>query len=303
MVEKVKLFIFSNSYTARVLLRCLEHMKPSDLEIIIPSELGVSNGIGLTIHAYATLQQCVEACTRILIVCNETIPKNKIDLISTLANFYNKCCIIVPGFRDKQKDFPIINELKRNISEKPLILIISYGTKTQISCWEIMVYRLLFDNDIKFFAFPSSELKDVLQWLTLCDIANNLCFDRFVSESACEVEVRCLEYDPIENNEINDILFRINPDVMIVSICNNYDNYDEIRNIFKFRYKQIIDIFVKSELIEIVNDIGEKRLIFDFTSFCNETNSGMKLSDRKLFNRLSKIIFPKIALPNDVSII
>lgn len=304
MTNKVKLFVFSNTYTARVFLRCLEHIiNNPDFEIVLLSELGVSNDLNLTINEYETLQQCVEACTQVLIVCNDTIPKSKIDLVSSLANLHNKKCTTVRDFRNEQNIYTKAIHSNQNINDKPLILIVSYGTHTQLSCWETIIYKLLLDSKFKVFPKSSDEYNNVIEWTSLCDLPNDSFNDRFVTEPECEVEVQCLQYYPNINNEVDNILYQLNPDVIIVSVCNNYYNYDEIRNIFKFKHDCVIDVFAKSELIEIVNKTEKRKLIFDFSPFRNREDSTVSLNDPLLIEHLSKIILPKIALPDGVTII
>lgn len=168
---------------------------------------------------------------------------------------------------------------------------------------QTIIYKLLCDNKIKVFPTPSDELNKVLEWLSLCNLANESFNDCFVTELECEVEVRCLQYDPNVNNEADNMLYHLNPDVIIATICNNYYNYDEIRNNFKFRYGRAIDIFDKSELLEMIDETGKRKLIFDFSQFRNGEDSMVYLNDPLLIHHLSKVILPKIVLPDGVTII
>lgn len=306
MADKMKLFIFSTSYTTRVLLRCLEYIikiKDCNFEIILLSELGVSNNINIVIREYETLQQCVSECTQILIVCNGTIPESKIDFVKYLANIQNKHCVTVPSFNKHQNFYDTKVSVNKSINEKTLILIVSYGAQTQLSCWETILYKFLCDNKIKVFSTPSNELNSVFECVSSCDLANSFFKDFFVTETECEVAVRTLQYDPDIDNETNHVLSQLNPDVIIVSICNNHYNYDEIRNIFKFKYGRVIDIFAKSELLEMNDETGKRKMIFNFSSYHNEEASTVFLNDPLLIQQFSKIILPKIMLPNDVTII
>ena len=296
--------MYSNTYAARVLLKCLENIiLKHDVEIILLSELGVPNDINIKIHVYESLQQCVEACTQILIVNNETIPKSKIDFVLSLANSKNKQCTTVRDLHYAQNGYTRKVHLNQDIVEKPSILIVSYGAQTQLSCWETLIYKLLYDNKFKVVSSPSEELCNVFDWLSQCNLTNILYKDMFVIEHECEVAVHSLQYYPNGNNEVDEVLYHLNPDVIIVSICNNYYNYDEIRNLFKFKYGRVIDIFAKSEILEMIDEEGKRKKIFDFSSFCKGEDSIISLNDPLLIHRLSKEILPKISLPEGVTIV
>ena len=101
----------------------------------------------------------------------------------------------------------------------------------------------------------------------------------------------------------NQILTQLKPDIIMISMCNNYSDYDHIRNIFKFRYGRIIDFFAKSELMKMIDENGNKKTIFDFSLFHNEKEFVVSLKDPLLVQHLSKLILPKIKLPNGVMII
>lgn len=56
-MDKIKLFIFSNTYNSRILLKYLEHVikNNADFEIILLSEMSVSDHIKLQIKVYANV--------------------------------------------------------------------------------------------------------------------------------------------------------------------------------------------------------------------------------------------------------
>lgn len=306
MADIKKIFVFSNTYTARVLLKCAENIiNDTDVEFVLLSELGISCNIGITIHELDTIEQCVEFCTQVLIVHNTLIPKAKIDLVTSLANFQNKCCTTVDDFCSSEDIFHENRNLNQDFVERPLILIASYGSRTQLSCWETTIYKLLYDNKIKVVSTPSDELKSVLEWFALCNLTNTKYHTTINvdSKSDCEVEVRGVHLNSIDNYEYDQILTQPKPDIIMISMCNNYSDYDHIRNIFKFRYGRIIDFFAKSELMKMIDENGNKKTIFDFSLFHNEKEFVVSLKDPLLVQHLSKLILPKIKLPNGVMII
>ena len=304
MADIKKLFVFSNTYTARVLLKCAENtISDTDIEFVLLSELGISCDVGITIHELDTIQQCVEFCTQVLIVRDTIIPKSKIDLVTSLANSQNKCCTTVDGFYSSKDIFHENRNLNQDFIERPLILIASYGSRTQLSCWETAICKLLYNNKIKVFSTPSDELKSVLEWFSLCNLTKHYATINADSKLDCEVEVRGVHLNSIDNYEYDRILTQLKPDVIMISMCNNYSDYDDIRNIFKFRYGRIIDFFAKSELMKMIDENGNEKIIFDFSSFCNEKEFVVSLKDPLLVQRLSKLILPKIKLPDGVMII
>lgn len=305
MMDKVKLFIFSNTYTSRVLLRCLEHIikNNKNFEIILLSEIGVSDYINLKIQIYETLQQCVEACTQILIVYNNTVPKSKLDLVVSLANLYHRRYITVDDIHKAKKESSQGIKFNQNFIEKPLILILSYGSHTQLSCWETIIYKLLYEKKIKVFPKLSDELNNVLKWISLCDFPSDYFNNIFTTEFESDVEIQCLEYDSNINSKVDNAIIQLNPDVIIVSICSNFYNYEEIRNMIKYRCGSLVDIFVKSELMEIIDETGNRKIIFDFSQPSSEGDSIVALNDPLLFHCLSKAILPKIMIPDSVTII
>ncbi len=305
MSNKIKLFIFSDTYTARILLKYLEcKIEKYNFEIVLLSELGVSNDVGINIYTFEKVQQCVEACTQVLVIDNNIIPKTKIELVKSLANTYNKKCIIVDDFCNSQDKMIDTKEKQydENIKDYPLILIISYGTQTQVSCLEIIINKLLSDLNFEVFQKPSNELNGILNVLSLCGLPIHT-FNTCIAESNCGVVVRCVTYETTTNSDINSVFSYLKPDVIIVSISKNHYNYDLIENYFKFRYGYAIDIFVKSELIEMIDESGKRNLIFDFSILQDEEDSIISLHDPLLFQHLSEIILPKIRLPDGVTLL
>lgn len=304
MIDKVRLFVFANTYTARVLLKYMEYMAVDhDFEIILLSECDVSNSINFPISVYDTLQQCVDTCTQILMVRNDTIPKSKIDLVKSLAYLQNKRCIDVCEYNDAPNIYSFQKHFNQSIRKKPSVLIVSYGSHTQISCIETIIYKLFCDRNLKVFRNLSDELKNILNWISLCNLGNHFINDAFDSESECDVVIECLQYDPNANNESNKKLFQLIPDAIIVSTCRNYNNCDEIGNIFKYKYGCKIDIFAKSELLEMIDVDGKRKYIFDFSQLCIEKDTTFSLNDPLFADRLSQVILPKIILPDGVTII
>ena len=53
----------------------------------------------------------------------------------------------------------------------------------------------------------------------------------------------------------------------------------------------------------MIDENGNEKIIFDFSSFCNEKEFVVSLKDPLLVQRLSKLILPKIKLPDGVMII
>ena len=305
MADVKKIFVFSNTYTARVLLKCAENIiDDTNIEFVFLSELGISYDAKITIHEFETIQQCVEVCTQVLIIRDIIIPKLKIDLVTSLANSLNKSCVIIDEFCYSEDAFYESRNINQGSTERPLILIVSYGTRTQLSCWETKIYKLLNDNKIKVVSSPSDELKSVIDCFSLCNfIEHNLTINADY-ELDCEVEVMGVHLNSIDNYGYEQIINQLKPDVIIISMCDNYRNYDEIRNIFKFRYGRIIDFFAKSELMKMIDENGKEKIIFDFSSFeSNEEKFVVSLKDPQLVRYLSKLILPKIKLPDGVMII
>lgn len=304
-MDKIKLFIFSNTYNSRILLKYLEHVikNNADFEIILLSEMSVSDHIKLQIKVYETLHQCIEACTQILIVYNSTIPKSKLDLVTSLAGIYHKRCITVGDNLEAKKELYKKTNFNQNFIKKPLILILSYGYHTQPSCWETIIYKLLYEKKIKAFPTPSNELNSVLTWISLCNFKSDYFNNIFTIGLESDVEIRCLQYDSNINSELDNTINQLKPDVIIVTISNNFRNYEEIKNMIKYRCGSIVDAFAKSELLEIIDETGNQKIIFDFSQPCNEGDSIVALNDPLLFHRLSQIILPKIMIPDGVTII
>jgi hypothetical protein len=307
----MKLFVFSNAYTARVLLLCCKYIVAShNTEIILLSEIGIStdsskNNINFSVQVYNTLHQCIEACTDILIIQNDSIPKSKIDLTMSLASSYNKRCLKVEGFKQTQKTIKDEMNLSQNFKDKPTILIVSYNEPVQLSCWEIAINKLLKNNGLHVYQEVSDELTDILNWFALCNTSHKefLC-DIFVPAENCDVVLKSIQHTPNTSDEMVKVLYRLKPDVIIIAINSNYYNYDEIRNIYKYKHGRIIDFFAKSELLEITKDENRRQVLtFNFTQTYEEDDSIINLSNPVLMDLLTKAIIPKIKLPNGVIII
>ena len=67
MIDIKKIFVFSNTYTARVLLKCAENIiNDTDVEFVLLSELDISIDVKVTIHEFKTIRQCVARLEKII---------------------------------------------------------------------------------------------------------------------------------------------------------------------------------------------------------------------------------------------
>ena len=310
MVNIKKMFVYSNSYTARVLLRCCEFIfPPYGCEIILLSELGVSddlqaNGINIAVHTYDTLRQCIESCTEVLIVLSDAMPKIKIDRVIALTSLQGKHCTVVEGFQSAWvTDIEGVN-LKQMPKNVPTILLVSLNAQMQLSCWEVGVNKLLVDNGFRVYQEMSVELGCVINWLLRCNIIEkNLLCKKFFTADNCEVAVKSVQYKFSAPFEMSRLISELHPDIIIAIVGSNYYDYGELVNIFKYRHGCKVDVFAKSEFLEFILENEQKKVVLDTTLRHENRELLINLNDPLLISRLSEAIVPKFSLPDGVMII
>lgn len=185
MINRERLFVFSNTYTVRVLLKCLDCVEAKEeVEVILLSEYGVSEDIDLDIFVCDSLPQCIKVCTKVLIVCDYTIPQRKIDYIKSSAKQQGKTCVVVNNF-DEEKKSNRSASIPHNYKDTPRLLFITDGNRVQISCWELCIYKILREKNISVISALSNELRCIVNWLSLCNIKCDLLDELLNFKSDC----------------------------------------------------------------------------------------------------------------------
>lgn len=309
MIEGKKIFLYTNVYTARVLLRCIQYLNFIDsFEIILLSEIGVTEGIhfnNILIRTCDTLNECVNMCTEVLIVSYDYMPNAKKELIETLAKKSNKHYTIVDTFQNKD-DYNVLKA--ESISSLPSIMLVALTECVQLPCWELVINKVLKSNGIGVSQEISCELKNVLDILNSCNI---LCSKEAEKLFDCKnenyVAVKSIHYKIKDDVLLYKCLTESRPDVLILIIPQNYNNVTDLKNVFRYKYNHDVDACVRSEFLEFVNDDGIRKNIL---SALRQTNTREKLKDETitlndmyLFDTMSKIILPKVTLPDGITIL
>jgi len=304
MINRERLFVFSNTYTVRVLLKCLDCVEAKEeVEVILLSEYGVSEDIDLDIFVCDSLPQCIKVCTKVLIVCDYTIPQRKIDYIKSSAKQQGKTCVVVNNF-DEEKKSNRSASIPHNYKDTPRLLFITDGNRVQISCWELCIYKILREKNISVISALSNELRCIVNWLSLCNIKCDLLDELLNFKSDCRVTIGFISYDMIYSDMTSKELNQFMPDVIIVATSKNYVKYEETKNLIKYRYGYLVDLFVSSELVELIDEDKRIKYIFDFEGTCKKNNIiSLPISDKSVPEIINTTIVPKIALPNEVYII
>lgn len=305
MTNIEKLFVFSNTYTARVLLKCLDFMEAKGcVEVILLSEYGVSNSINLDMYVYDSLLQCIDSCTRILVVCDYTISQSKINYVKSAAKRQGKPCVIVNNFKEEDEISNRSTGMLQSHKDTPRLLFVTDGDKVQISCWELYIYKILREKNISVISPISNELNCIVKWLAACNIKCDLLDELLNFKSDFRLTIGFMSYDIMYCDESLRTLNQIMPDVIIVATSKNYVKHRETRDFIKYRYGHWVDLFVCSELIELIDEDKSVKYIFDFEQIYKGNNStGLLISDEHVPDIINKAVVSKIALPNDVHII
>ncbi len=236
------IFIFSDAFTARNLSYEIEYLCNININnIYLPYENHNRNerfnsGSNVKVCICDSLDECINN-SDIIIVANPTM---------NLQTYNNKETIFItnPWVCDSTGEIEYSTNAKSINFNKPLIAIVSIGKYTDQYCIEILVNKILHENNAKIMQFFSPETHSVINDFARAGILNTNLYPCMPKD----YDVLVSSYKPINGTvELLKIVNNIMPDILIICVDGIVCNTKEIDSFLKILPKSTI--IIKSSYI------------------------------------------------------
>ena len=294
-----KLFLLSNNFSTHMLIYELDFVLKIDVEEIIllkenhsVGEFHTFNG-EIPITLYSDINKCILNCDIVILFVDENIPYKSIDSIYNQSLFQGKRCIILNNpWRSSPTSFTSFEDNTIASPNVPVILNLSIGLLSQPYCMEVLLNKILFQNNFNITQHFSAQTNDLLLQLKTNDLLN----PNFYISDIGDIFVYSIMVNENENisKEVIELINNIAPDYIIIQTDLRFEKYGEIKNFIFYNCYRQIDMIVKSHYINY-NCIPV---------YCMNRNNQDAVSDNIydldsniLEETLSKKIITKIAFP------
>lgn len=234
---------------------------------------------------FYSFDEALNKCDYIYILSSGCLPISMLKKCNAYAESTGKhlICDSVDREENSISDNAYIENVLLTISsEKPNILILQVGKKTQIERVELNLCSRLNENGIKY-ALYSNTWSDKIK--TISKSLNLSCPYGEVN-IANQINVITLKSNIVDlfnsNLYFDRFMFSVKPDFIVMSCENGYDLQQKLDEIFKLKYSREIDVFIESEYVSLRLN-GEKEI----TLFIEKTPSKNIFDDIK-----NKLTFP-----------
>ena len=173
---------------------------------------------------------------------------------------------------------------------KPVILVCYHGNSTKVEKLELSFCRRFFDSNVLCFKLLSPITNSVITEIFKTKDYNNLS-----ANIDYDVVLITLDLARVANNdiEIYSTIVSAHPDFM----CdNNFTEFQEIQNLFKYKLNIKVDFIIKSNLISYIED-GQLYRIKTNTIFENNFPNVFDYTN-EIEDYIYKVMMSKITRPN-----
>lgn len=217
------LFIFANSYITNTLVKCIRDMVNFKIDDIVLIKENYPDIIEENIILCDTLEKAITISSTIVVVIDDNIPTGSIAMIKELALIYNVKCYVVKNqwedgiLPDNSSNYCNL-EFRNNL---PNILNISFGPATQQPIGEMMLRKIMINNNIKYVQVYSAKTRRFFEELKKHSILNNEIKNQLEASSEAEIQIISIDlgsnfnqgkeyFEQIRRNEPDFVIFQSN---------------------------------------------------------------------------------------------
>lgn len=260
----MKILFISEPYIERLLLDYFFLNNSHQFILLKANHTRTSNGEYPNISFY-DLEEALRICDSIYILSSEWLPFNLIEHCNAYAanegkQFY--CDGINSEKEDASTNSYIENIMPTIKPDKPNILLLQVGEKTQIERIELNLCFSLNTNGVKYVLHSNSWISKINTMASLL----NLYIPYETPEEDEQITIVTIKSDiasMIDNNLDNlyfdEFMRLMKPDYIIMSCENGYDLQENLTNVFKVKFSREIDAFIESEYISL--NLNKKKKI------------------------------------------
>lgn len=305
------IFILSNSFSARTISYQIDYLFNFEIgKVYILKEnheyseiCSINNKIELV--SSEDFDKYIYMSDIVLILQDKYIPQKIIEHIKLLVSENTKVVIIDNPWSE---DHCVINKPSAEVKYDtvPVVLQVVFGEYTQHYCTEILLNKILSNNNVPFVQLFSSETLSLIEQLLKYDLINKGMIKSMQRETEdYSVVIKSLyvnEYIELSKDEkFFEIMRKISPNYIMINLSSNCVNDENLKNIFVYKHNKPIDVIVKSPYIEI--DLTKSKC----STYCGtldvDSDKRYTPTSSALEKELQIDLFAKISLPNDIVVI
>lgn len=308
-----KIFLYANSYATKTLLFHIDRLFNTQISTIyLLKENHKEKEVyyfSSQIHVVVleSIESIVKTVDLTIALIDDSTPDRKVNEIKELSSLYGSQCVILDNPWSKT-----ISESKRNLKElsyptdeyqkKPVILVVSISSFSDQYCIEVILNKIFTEEGVPFTQEFSRELKNIVDCLSNLDMVH-CSYNKHECEEAL-VMIKTINIESLRDEDFaRQFLSTISPDFIILVGTIECEQFQEIANLFWYKYSLKTDMFITSPYITFERVSGEINAVY--CDHIKESYSRNVLSNREVSfeNKLKNSIFAKISVPLGVYVI
>lgn len=305
------IFVLSNSFSTRTILYQIDYLLNFKIgKIYILQENhdymevhNISNKVELV--SSEDIDKYIYISDVVLILQDKFMSPKTIDRIKLSVTEKNKLIIVAnPWFVNN----PAENKLNEGIryDSNPIILQIVFGEYTQHYCTEILLNKILSNEEVPFIQEFSIETLSLIEQLSQYGIINKkIIQSKLCNRNNYSVIVKSLYVNQFrvlsKDKKFIEMMELLSPSYIIMNISSNCIINDSIKDMFVHKYNKPISLIVKSPYVE--TDLTHSKCGTYCAAFDMDIDKTYSPTSSYLEKQLQVDLFAKIALPKDIVII
>lgn len=294
-------FVFSSTYPTRAAIHFLEFFSVNSREIesicVLSDRHSIEefpDNVRKKLVIKNSFAECLELSDFCLIIKDAHCSNCKIEQLLSLVKKYKLqyCCI--EAEREPELNVSKLSQLERI----PTILVLNYGEYTQQYCTELALYYAFHKRGIcisQRFSPISAQFIEKIQDMISVSL-NSEGMEPKLSIVSCPNQI-FKNYE--SDNEIREIIYRLNPQYVILTTNNGAEITEEIRKHIYYLYNVNIDCIVRSVFTPLLISNGTIPMITNFSL----DSTSLSTEDFDFADKLFEKIEQKLVVPDGIHLI
>lgn len=315
-MENIKLFLYANSYAARTILYHADYLFNffvSEVYLLAENHTNKEHfhrgnfhrGNNIHISFCDRIEDAITNADIIIALVDENIPNNKVTRVVEFSSQIGKKCLVInnPWSNSTIKNKNTIST-KNDVAEyckKPVILLLSTGKFAELFFTELILNRILFEENICFVQECSPNTKYLIDQLAPLGVVQKSILQSLEnSSSQASIIIKAISFDELSNELYVD---SIKPDYIVMTCLSDYMYSSQLSNLFACKYGRKIDLV--TYLPYIVFEKYENNFL---PIYCNrpiqrQDNCEIDIYNEHIDRIVKESVLAKIAIPNGVRFI
>lgn len=298
--------IISNSYVESTILTSLKYLTKLPItSYILMNENHSDEEFFIKNHNNIVLcdniEDCIVKCDIVIIVDCRHLPASTVEKVKSISQFHSKEVLILNTIlnNEYQEDWKIDTNIFS--VDIPNVCIISIGNYTQVEQTELIIHKLLcqVSENVHFQLSPAADYILKQYPNIACKYKGN-CYNK-QSEISVVTYLYNNMHELLQDYTLIQNINAIRPDCIIVNVESMFKDYEQMKDVFLFRFNKKIDLFVISNYSNAQSVSTASKAVYHINNPNIENYILNNSSDFE--NQIRTKLFSQIMLPDDISII